>query len=247
MRNSFRLCFIEMAYKPPSNSKYAPVVDTSPTSFPFTKRAGAAPNEIKNEKVDWGAFSGKRHIVSTTATTAQSSNKPPANMNRNTLDAYISQIVSSEVPEEEKWTQSAIRKKKVDTPPEPVQKPFEEEFPTLGGPTIPKNRSMESISSTSGTLTLAERMKQKLAEENEEQLRRKLEEERKRNEENAKANDGFLVGQHLTINLSKKLRAIEDDVHKDVEDHEYNNYEHDEDDEDLHDIYYCDEDDHQDF
>ncbi len=204
-------------------------VDTSTSSFPFTKRgAPAAPhtksNEDKHDKVDWGAFGGKRHVV-TTASHVPTVNKPILNPHRNTLEAYISQVVPNSETKEEKWTQSAIRKKKEEVPPEPVQKTFEEDFPTLGGPSIPKSQSANSISSTkSGSLTMAERMKQKLAEENEERLRRELEEEKKRNEERENMVDGFVIPQHININLAKKLRAIEHDIQNDTEDMYNNDY-----------------------
>jgi hypothetical protein len=96
-----------------------------------------------------------------------------------------------------KWGQSALKK------PEPK---FEDEFPTISTRSAPQ---VTPVTSGQKTLTIAERMKQKLAEE-EEQKRREEEERRRKAEEDEKnqyADEGLSLH---SILRSRQLKLAND-------------------------------------
>lgn len=243
-----------MAYRPPTSSKYGapiPVAGISIGSKPQPAFPGKSAPVTKSE--DWTAFGGKKKHTLPEVPKPVKEVEIDLNAGRNTLSNYVN-LVTKDLPpipskNENKWGQSAIKRKPVTPPPE---KTFEEQFPSLGGGTvIPKNTSSGNLSksSSSGSLSMAERMKQKLIEEEEERKRKQAEEEeRKKKEEEERISLTGGVGIFLNVSRNFTMREFEDtteeenyntldyDVYggavNDSQDYNYENHEYEEEEDD---------------
>ncbi len=116
-----------------------------------------------------------------------------------------------------KWGQSALKK------PEPPAPKFEDEFPSLGG----TNTTTKTVSAT-GTgakpLSMAERMKLRLAEEEAERLRLADEERRKAEEDEKNRFKGEVIPLHSFIH-NRVARDFK--IESEYDSHEYNQYDDD--------------------
>lgn len=139
------------------------------------------------------------------------------------------------------WQQSALRRIMNPEVKEPVlksgPKKFEdlkqEDFPTLGGKTVPVK---SGVSKSSSTESMAERMKKKIKEEEEEEerLRKELEEQKEEEEKQRNALNSILPGTFVSnIRLMKRFEneqrhtyGSEDNEYENEYDLEYNEYEY---------------------
>lgn len=232
-----------MAYRPPTTSKYAPPVSTTPlipfdqAPSPFIQRK--RDNRDGETSQDWSAFGGKRRNteqlppLSSTPADASAAALNMIGANRNSLSAYVLMATKDKkLTDNQKWEQSAIRRKPTSDLPSICPKPNihnHEMFPTLGGSTSPPSDT-KKMEKSSSSVSLAERMKIRLQEE---------EAEKKRQEERAQAQArvreeeerrnrmlGVLTGTYIrsSAKLFEKLDYDLDDDVNPTEDLEYDAY-----------------------
>ena len=200
-----------MSYMPPTSSKYAPVSLPVPLS-PFEQKR-AVPTHMDRQSVDWKAFGGNKkdaaNMPSAPAVKAFTPIQP-----RNQLATYIDLAAPSINAEEEKWQQSAIRRRPVPSASATATpKTYEDLFPTLGAkdirPVTPPVKP--SPSDLAQGLSMAERMRIKLAEEEEERQRQHEQSERERLVKEEEDRQTRMFGFMRAVNLSKKRHIFEDE------------------------------------
>jgi hypothetical protein len=146
-----------------------------------------------------------------------------------------------------KWGGSALRKPE---PPTTAPKTLDEEFPTLGKPSIPKALTASAVSTAStasaasaastasATLSMAERMRRKLAEE-EEERRKKEADEAQKSLETDEERTRNLQCIPLHSMLSKRLAEFRGDYAEYADDYPHHDYDSDHEDH-YEDNGYCD-------
>ena len=114
-----------------------------------------------------------------------------------------------------KWGQSALKK------PEPPAPKFEDEFPSLGGTNATTKPTAAATAAATKPLSMAERMKLRLAEEEAERLRLADEERRKAEEDEKNRFKGEVIPLHSFIH-NRIARDFK--IDSEYDSHEYNQY-----------------------
>lgn len=186
-----------MSYRPPPPSSAAP---SDPSGTP------AAFSALPAEPV-YSPFSRKPRNEPSAPSV-----KAPLPMRANSLASYI-QTATQHLPvQEEKWQQSALRKKP-DVAAAPVVKAFEEEYPSLSTPKsatkVSQVTKATQATQAAPPLSMVERMRQVVAKEEEETLRRK-EMEAKQKEEQEKERKEREYSQIGLVHTIRMTRGIVD-------------------------------------
>ena len=206
-----------MSYMPPTSSKYAPVSLPVPLS-PFEQKR-AVPTHMDRQSVDWKAFGGNKKDAANMPSAPAVKTFTPIQP-RNQLATYIDLAAPSINAEEEKWQQSAIRRRPVPSAAASAAatpKTYEDLFPTLGAkdvrPVTPVVKpSPDDLGKGQGQgLSMAERMRIKLAEEEEERQRQHEQSERERLVKEEEDRQTRMFGFMRAVNLSKKTQIFEDE------------------------------------